>query len=151
MALERLQGLVHRFWFASPLAFEDWTKPTANEMNANPTNNPHGLIWRNADGSPISAKQDAQDWRDLLHAAGIIGADELAPGGTRLTGHWARHTTVTVLASLGVDFQLIGEIVGHSSAEVTRIYRHAQGTERMAAMEKLGAAFALALPAQIEG
>ena len=45
MALERLQGLVHRFWFASPLAFEDWTKPTANEMNANPTNDPHGLIF----------------------------------------------------------------------------------------------------------
>lgn len=45
MALERLQGLVHRFWFASPLAFEDWTKPTAAEMNANPTNNPHGLIF----------------------------------------------------------------------------------------------------------
>ena len=108
--------------------------------------NPHGLIWRTDSGSPISAKQDAQDWRDLLHAAGIINADELSPGGTRLTGHWARHTTVTVLASLGVDFQLIGEIVGHSSAEVTRIYRHAQNTERMAAMEKLGAAFALALP-----
>lgn len=108
--------------------------------------NPHGLIWRHDDGSPISPSEDAQDWRDLLHAAGIITADQLQPGGTTLTGHWARHTTITVLASLGVDFQLIGEIVGHSTAEVTRIYRHAQQTERLEAMEKLGRVFAAALP-----
>lgn len=45
MALERLQGLVHRFWLASPLAFADWRNPTAAELNANPTNDPNGLIF----------------------------------------------------------------------------------------------------------
>lgn len=100
--------------------------------------NPHGLIWRNADGSPISFKDDAQEWRDLLHRAGLIAADETGRGGTKLTGHVARHTAITLLASLGIDFQLIGEIVGHSSAEVTKIYRHADHSEKARAMERLG-------------
>lgn len=112
--------------------------------------NPHGLIWRNPDGSVIGPKQDQQEWRELLHAAGIIDADQLRPGGTKLTGHIARHTTVTVLAEWGVDFQIIGEIVGHSTAEVTKIYRHANRAEKMRAAQLLGEAWGAALP-QIEG
>lgn len=107
--------------------------------------NPHGLIWRHSDGSPITPAQDAQEWRELLHAAGVIDAGQLKPGASTITGHWARHTTVTVLASLGVDFQIIGEIVGHSSAQVTEIYRHAHDTEKRAAMEALGGVWADAL------
>ena len=48
MALERLYNNpkpVTRFYLASPLAFADWQNPTAAELNANPTNNPNGLIW----------------------------------------------------------------------------------------------------------
>jgi integrase len=110
--------------------------------------NPHGLIWRNPDGSPILPRTDGAEWRDLLETAGVIGPAENRPGGTRMTGHWARHTTVTILASLGVDMQLIGEIVGHSSTQVTEIYRHAQVAEKQAAMERLGTVWAegLALP-----
>lgn len=111
--------------------------------------NPHGLIWHMPDGSPILPRDDGQQWRDLLLAAGVITPEENMPGGTKLTGHIARHTTITVLASLGVDHQLIGEIVGHSSTKVTEIYRHADQAEKTAAMAKLGTAWADAL--QIEG
>lgn len=104
--------------------------------------NPHGLIWHEADGSPITPTSDSQAWKDLLVTAGVIAPGEAVPGGTELTGHTARHTAVTVLASLGVDFQIIGEIIGHSSAQVTAIYRHAQAEERDAAMALLGGAFA---------
>lgn len=46
MALQRLQeDQVYRLILASPLAFADWTDPTVAEMNANPTNDPSGLIW----------------------------------------------------------------------------------------------------------
>lgn len=109
--------------------------------------NPHGLIWRNRDGSPITPVQDNAEWRTLLVAAGVIAPDEAVPGGTEWTGHTARHTTVTVLAELGVDFQMIGEIVGHSSAQVTAIYRHARDDERRAVMQRLGDVWADALPA----
>lgn len=107
--------------------------------------NPHGLIWRNPDGSPITKADDGAQWRDLLERAGVITAEQNRPGGTALTGHCARHTTVTVLASLGVDHQLIGEIVGHSSVQVTEMYRHAQADEKRAAMTALGGVWADAL------
>lgn len=46
MALRRLTGdEVYRFYLASPLAFADWQNPTVAELNANPTNDPDGLIW----------------------------------------------------------------------------------------------------------
>lgn len=45
MATQRLQGLVHRFWLASPNHFADPTQPTIAEMNANPTNDPSGTIF----------------------------------------------------------------------------------------------------------
>lgn len=111
--------------------------------------NPHGLIWRNPDGSPIKPKEDAQAWRDLLHQTGLITAEQAAPGKSPIDGHWARHTTITLLASLGVDFQLIGEIVGQASAEVTAIYRHANNAEKAHAMERLGDLM-LAKPKAIE-
>ena len=111
--------------------------------------NPHGLIWHMPDGAPIRPVDDGEQWRDLLQAAGVITAEQNMPKGTELTGHIARHTTITVLASLGVDHQLIGEIVGHSSTKVTEIYRHADQAEKQAAMAKLGTAWADAL-GQIE-
>lgn len=46
MSLRRLHAdEVYRFYLASPLAFADWENPTTAELNANPTNNPHGLIF----------------------------------------------------------------------------------------------------------
>ena len=104
--------------------------------------NPHGLIWHKPDGAPILPVEDNQAWRDLLVSAGIITPEQAVPSGTEKTGHWARHTTVTILASLGVDMQLIGEIVGHSSTEVTEIYRHAAAEEKRAAMQLVGEAWA---------
>lgn len=43
--LNRTQGQVYRFLLASPLAFADWRNPTAAELNANPDNDPHGLVF----------------------------------------------------------------------------------------------------------
>lgn len=105
--------------------------------------NPHGLIWCNDDGSPIDPKQDSNEWRQLLFDAGVISQEENRPGGTKLTGHVARHTVVTLLSALGVDAQLIGEIVGHSSVDVTALYRHANMAEKARAMNLLGEALQL--------
>lgn len=127
-------------------ALRDHLAATASQPN------PHGLIWHKADGSPITPREDGAEWRALLVASGIIAPEENRPGGTALTGHIARHTTVTILASLGYDHQLIGEIVGHSSVQVTEMYRHAQASEKRAAMEALGGVWADALGSrQIEG
>ena len=53
------------------------------------------------------------------------------------SGHETRHSVVTLLASMGVDAQLIKEIVGHSSDAMVEHYRHADDSERLKAMETL--------------
>lgn len=115
--------------------------------------NPHGLVFPDPDGLPILPRDDAQQWRNLLVRSGVIDESQAGPGGTELTGHWTRHTVVTVLASAGYDFQIIGEIVGHSTAQVTAMYRHAREEEKREAMAALGQAWGGAFGAlpQIEG
>ncbi|MEB0286763.1 site-specific integrase [Cryobacterium sp. 10I1] len=114
--------------------------------------NPHGLIWRNPDGSPITSGQDSEEWRDLLLAAGVITAEQAKPLKDQAEGtppapttHWARHTTATVLMELGVDARIIGEIVGHASDEITRRYQHVSSAAARDAMDRLGTHFAGAL------
>jgi hypothetical protein len=46
VALARLKrDTVYRFGLAFPRAFADWTNPLSGEFNANPTNDPNGLIF----------------------------------------------------------------------------------------------------------
>lgn len=45
MADVRLYNPAVRYFLASPLAFANWQEPTSGELNANPTNDPNGLIW----------------------------------------------------------------------------------------------------------
>lgn len=67
MALRRLPGeLVWRFMLASPLAFEDWENPTSAELNANPTNDPNGVIFNitcalNTDGTTFDLDDPETD------------------------------------------------------------------------------------------
>lgn len=114
--------------------------------------NPHGLIWRNADGSPMTATQDNDAWRMLLLEAGLIDAEQAKAPKDRAVGtaeppttHWARHTTATVLMELGVDAKIIGEIVGHATTQVTQRYQHVSSDAAKAAMEAIGTHFQAAL------
>lgn len=66
----------------------------------------------------------------------------------QVVGHMTRHSVVTLLASQGVDFQLIKEIVGHSNDATLMHYRHADHSERERAMETLDTA--LELPSHVE-
>lgn len=116
--------------------------------------NPHGLIWRNQDGSPITANQDSDAWRALLLEAGLISIEQAKPRGERRLGtpdtpttHWARHTTATVLMELGVDAKIIGEIVGHMSERTTRGYQHVSSAAAREALTQMGHHFADAIAA----
>lgn len=114
--------------------------------------NPHGLIWRNPDGSPITEKQDQEEWRQLLLEAGVITVEQAKPQKERAEGtpttpttHFARHTTATVLMELGVDAKIIGEIVGHVDVTTTQRYQHVSTPAARAALEAIDEHFQGAL------
>lgn len=80
MALARSQGLVHRLYLASPLAFADWQNPTTAELNANPTNDPDGLIFNlscalNQDGTQFDMGDPETD--DSLTFCQVAGTSPI--------------------------------------------------------------------------
>ena len=99
--------------------------------------NPYGLVFHRTDGRPIEPDDDEQAFRDLMDQAGIDDTQ------VRF-GHETRHSTVTLLSSMGVDVGLIMQIVGHSSIAMVEHYRHADITERLNAMETLDSSLNLA-------
>lgn len=98
--------------------------------------NPYGLLFRHDDGTPIGPAEDLESFRRLLESAGV-------PNAERRSRHETRHTVVTILMSMGVDYGLVEEIVGHSSRLMVEHYRHAGLRERLTAMETMGAALDL--------
>lgn len=115
--------------------------------------NPHGLIWRNEDGSPITSGQDQADWRQILLEAGLITEAQALeprarPAGTPEvpTTHWGRHTTITVLMELGVPPRVIGEIVGQATQRITEEkYQHVSSEAARSAMTAISTRFQAAL------
>jgi integrase len=92
--------------------------------------NPHGLLWPNPDGTPISGRRDQEQWRALLVAAEV---DRPAA-----TTHWARHTAISDMSAAGVVDRTIGEMVGHKSPGVTGRYQHVSSQDAAEGMRKLG-------------
>lgn len=83
MALKRLQkDDAYRFYLASPLAFADWENPTVAELNANPTNDPSGLIFNitcalDQDGTTFDLDEpDADDSLTFCQRSGNQEATE---------------------------------------------------------------------------
>jgi integrase len=91
--------------------------------------NPHGLLWPNADGSPMTGREDQDEWDALLAAAEVE-----RPGATT---HWARHTAISDLTAAGVAERVTGEIVGHKSPGITGRYQHVASKDSSEAMVKL--------------
>lgn len=124
MALARLtEDRVYRFLLASPLAFEDWRNPTSAELNANPDNDPSGLIFNvtcalNTDGTTFSLGdpeldeslsfcQEAGDSEIMALTPEIVFEIFRATEETRLNDptKWnSSHLAFTLLAWRGVEY-----------------------------------------------
>lgn len=80
--------------------------------------NPWGLVFTRTSQSdtqlPLDPDYISRLWPEVLEAAGVK---------KELRLHDIRHTTVDLLSAAGVPDDVIGEIVGHSSALMTRQYK----------------------------
>jgi integrase len=76
--------------------------------------NPYGLVWTQQSGWPLDPDQTTRDWAGVLPQVGIRKA---------VTIHEIRHSTIDLLYDLGIDEEVIMDIVGHSVRSVTRGYR----------------------------
>lgn len=90
-----------------------------------------GFVFCQANGRPIDARRDWQDWKALLQAAGVRDA--------RL--HDARHTAATMLLQQGVPARVAMQILGHSQIALTLgTYSHVVPELAQEAADRIGAA-----------
>jgi integrase len=89
------------------------------------------FVFTNERGEPIGQKVDYNAWLRLLHDAGVRR--------TRL--HNARHSSGTLMGSLGVPLRDIQGIFGHSSPKVTERYVHVLPTNLRRAADLVQGAF----------
>ena len=74
-----------RFLIAFPEAFADWQNPTADELNANPNNDPTGLVFNitcalNQDGTQFDlGDSDTDDSLTFCQVAGAVNPTTLNP------------------------------------------------------------------------
>jgi integrase len=83
-------------------------------VRASSPGNEWGLVFTNADSSPIDPDRASKAWPVALKKAGI------AKPGVRL--HDARHTTADLLYAASVPEDIIQRVLGHSSRAMSRSY-----------------------------
>jgi integrase len=88
---------------------------------------PYDLVWTD-DSKPIDPRDDWQDWKDALKAAGLPDFAQ----------HATRHTAATLMLEAGESAKVIEEMLGHSSAVTTRAYQHVSLELQREAVNRLG-------------
>lgn len=107
-------------------------------LAANPPSK-DGLIFHRPDGKPLDPSDDNEMWHHALAKAGL----------DPVPLHSARHTTATLLQSLGVPDLVRVRIMGHSSVSTTDIYTHISDPEIIEAMNRLGGLIEGGAPTQL--
>lgn len=98
---------------------------------------PGDLVFTRDDGRPVDPSKDTAAWDAAVRRAGLPD----------VVLHSARHSTATLLYSLGASEQLRMDILGHSSATVTAGYTHLTSAEARDYMGRLGDLLTPARPA----
>lgn len=92
--------------------------------------NPYWLIFHTPEHNPIGPVDDGQGFRDLVKSVGIENSRERF-------GNETRPGTVSQLSLMGVDPEIIQQILGHSSIAMVEHYRCINTKELMHAMETM--------------
>ena len=87
------------------------------------------FVCQREDGSAVHPDILTQLFHRLTHTVKLKG----------VTFHGLRHTYVSLMAASGVQTDLLSRMVGHSSAETTRVYLHALSGMEHGLAERFGA------------
>lgn len=129
---------------AAPLRRHVETLPAGDDPKQPLHPRAHGLASRQGRVSMLSA-----GFSEILASAGLAKArthqatDETRKGRaarretTELSFHSLRHTAVTWLKNAGVSDAVAQDLVGHESAEVSRLYTHIDDTAKRNAVNRL--------------
>lgn len=82
------------------------------------------------DGTPVSPREDWQEWKEILAAAGV----------THRGVHGGRHTTATIAVDEGVALTVVKEMLGHSDIRVTEGYVQTASPQAQRAAKTIGRA-----------
>lgn len=138
--------LEHRTWQeAQRVANPAWTgwghdsktcdrRPRAREVVCPKCRKPtrkDALVFTQANGQPVDARRDWQEWSDLLAELGL----------PHYRPHDGRHFAATTALEEGVDVVVVQEMLGHATPAFTQAtYQHVRPSLQRAAADKMGAA-----------
>jgi len=88
------------------------------------------LVFAQPDGSPVDARQDWAEWKELLREAGV----------REVRVYDVRHTAGTLLVAQGVHIRAVQEILGHSDVRTTEGYTHVASEIARDAAARMGRA-----------
>jgi len=83
---------------------------------------PDGLLFCSREGKPLRVTDTSNTFAKVIKALGFN--DGLTDRRQKVVFHTLRHTFCSWLAIRGVPLYTIGELVGHSSLEMTKRYSH---------------------------
>ena len=92
---------------------------------------PDVFVFTNSKLSYLDARTLLRSYKRMLNRSGIRERDF----------HSLRHTYATQLIRRGVSIEVIAELLGHSSTEITKIYAHILEDDKQKAVEKLNDIF----------
>lgn len=96
-----------------------WVEQALHQHQQNTPQNPWGLVFTTPNGSPMNVDAARRQWRKLQKQAGVS-----KPDGSFYVLHETRHTTATLLLAVGVEPEIIKNIMGHSEIVTQSIYQH---------------------------
>ncbi|ANA86408.1 integrase [Gordonia phage OneUp] len=99
----------------------------AHKLSTMNESNPHNLVFHYEDGRPVYPRDDYDNWLAALDAADL----------ERIKLHSTRHSTASIMSDMGIDRQVIMQILGHTNLNTTARYAAVGDTFRREAMESL--------------
>ncbi|AOE43753.1 tyrosine integrase [Gordonia phage Bantam] len=115
----------------------------AHQLDTAGEPNPHNLVWHQENGKPIQPRADYEAWVEALDKAGL----------DRIKLHSTRHSAASIMSDMGIDRQVIMQILGHTNLNTTAGYAAVGDSFRREALGRMGGLLDLfsAAPREVEG